>query len=375
MTQMKNKLKSLSLTLLCSVSASLNTQLAPPSCQARQFTQALPGYKFNFPRDHASHDDYRTEWWYFTGHLQNGSRNFGYELTFFRFALDQDEKNSSPWSMKNLYLAHFAVTDPSGHRFLFHEKMNRAGLRLADARQDRPYVYNEAWSMEQLSDQFLLRADAPDFTLHLLLTPQKPITIHGKDGVSQKASCRGCASHYYSMTDLKTKGALTIDKQSYEVTGLTWMDHEFGSNQLTEKQVGWDWYSLQLDNGMEIMLYVMRNSDSSIDPNSSGTIINADGSTKHLTRDDFAITSTDSWVSSKTRARYPMGWHVSVPSLKAQLEIEPELKDQELVTTGSTGVTYWEGACKVKGTALGHATSGKSYVEMTGYAEKFTKRI
>ena len=380
----------------------VGTVTRPSPCDARQFTQALPGYKFSFPRDHASHDDYRTEWWYFTGHLnvddneKSGAlgdkannnktpnhydsqksataRSFGYELTFFRLGLDQNDKNSSPWSLKNLYLAHFAISDPEGHKFVYKEKMNRAGMQVADAKQDRPYVYNEGWSMEQLGDEISLRADTPEFNLHLLLTGEKPVTIHGKDGVSQKASCKGCASHYYSMTDLESKGTLVLENKNFNVHGMTWMDHEFGSNQMTDKQVGWDWYSIQLEDKTEVMLYVMRNADGTFDP-MSGTVVNPDGSTRHLELKDFAIKSTGSWTSNKTHAKYPMGWHVSIPSLKSELDIDPDLKDQELVTTSSTGVTYWEGTCTVKGTESGHAAKGKSYVEMTGYAEKFSKQI
>ncbi len=182
------------------------------------------------------------------------SRSFGYELTFFRLGLDQNDKNSSPWSLKNLYLAHFAISDPEGHKFVYKEKMNRAGMQVADAKQDRPYVYNEGWSMEQLGDEISLRADTPEFNLHLLLTGEKPVTIHGKDGVSQKANCKGCASHYYSMTDLESKGTLVLENKNFNVHGMTWMDHEFGSNQMTDKQVGWDWYSIQLEDKTEVML-------------------------------------------------------------------------------------------------------------------------
>jgi predicted secreted hydrolase len=277
--------------------------------------------------------------------------------------------------LSNVYLAHFAVTDEQGGRFFFAEKLNRAGLKVANAFQDYPYVFNENWSMEMLADRFILRADTPEYTAHLMLTPQKKVTIHGKNGVSQKADCKGCASHYYSITRMKTDGTLTAGDKPLTVQGTTWMDHEFGSNQLTANQVGWDWYSIQLDNNTEVMLYVMRNKDGSIDPNSSGTFVQPDSSVKRVTRDEFSVTSKSKWTSPKSGGTYPMGWHVSVPALKLELDLEPVMKDQELLTTRTTGVTYWEGACKVSGTCAARPVAGQSYVEMTGYAEKFNKRL
>jgi predicted secreted hydrolase len=343
---------------------------------ARQFTQALPGFKFRFPGDHASHDDYRTEWWYFTGHLQAGNtQNYGYELTFFRLGMDQDENSKSPWNLRNIYLAHFAITDEQGHKFFYAEKMNRSGLNFAGASQDHPHVFNETWSMDQVWQDFVIKAKSADYAIDLTLKPSKPPVIHGENGVSPKANCKGCASHYYSMTRLGTTGRLTIENQVKQVSGLTWMDHEFGSNQLTEKQTGWDWYSLQLDNGYDVMLYVIRTAEGTIDPNSSGTVISPDGTASHLSKDAFKIESKSTWTSTKTNGRYPIEWHLSIPSAKAELDLTPVLKDQELVTKGSTGVSYWEGDSSVQGSWNNKPVRGKSYVEMTGYAEKFNTRI
>ncbi|MGH9553991.1 MAG: lipocalin-like domain-containing protein, partial [Terriglobales bacterium] len=334
------------------------------------------GYKFAFPRDHASHDQYKTEWWYFTGHLNTAKkRQFGYELTFFRTALDQEEDSSSPWNLRNIYLAHFAITDPDGKKFFFRERINRAGVGFADARQDVPYVYNQDWSMKFVGEKIQLQAHTPEYSLNLTLSPKKVPTIHGKNGVSQKASCRGCASHYYSLTRLETEGTLALNGQSQKVSGLSWMDHEFGSNQLTDQQVGWDWFSLQLDNNCEVMLYLMRNADGSLDPNSSGTITMPDGTTKHLALADFSVKSLHTWHSIRTGGNYPLDWTVEIPAAKAKITVTALMSDQELVTTGSTGVTYWEGASSVSGSWNGTPASGDAYVEMTGYAEKFKNKI
>ncbi len=338
---------------------------------ARTFKQALPGYTFSFPRDHASHGDYKTEWWYYTGHLQSKSgKKYGYELTFFRQGMEEGQQKP-----RNAYLAHFAISDQNTNQFHVFERLSRSGLPTGEARSDLFYVANQGWSAESLGDQFLLRAESEGYAIHLLLSPAKPPVVHGKNGVSQKASGKGCASHYYSMTRLKTKGTLFIDSQAEPVEGISWMDHEFGSNQLTDEQVGWDWFSIQLDDNSEIMLYIMRRRDGTIDNNSSGTLINSDGSSIHLNYSDFTISSKSTWISPHSQGKYPMGWQVKIPKCKIDLSIEPAFKDQELITTRSTDVTYWEGSSQVSGSKNGNPTRGQSYVEMTGYAAAFKKKI
>ena len=143
---------------------------------------------------------------------------------------------------------------------------------------------------------------------------------------------------------MKTEGELTIDGKKERVRGLTWMDHEFGSNQLREDQVGWDWFSLQLDDQTEIMLYLIRRKDGSPDPYSSGTLAKADGTTKHLRLEDFQVEVLERWRSAKSGGNYPMKWKVMIPAEGIELEIDPEFTDQELITNRSTRVTYWEGA-------------------------------
>ncbi len=347
-----------------------------PAATAKEYKQALPGYQYQFPRDHGSHEDFKTEWWYYTGHMQTESnKKFGYELTFFRHGIEHDSSLKTKED-RNVYLAHFALTDETGGKFKYFEKLSRSGLPVAFARSDILSVQNQGWSVEQLGDRFVLRADGDKSGIRLLLSPAKKPIIHGKDGVSQKASCKGCASHYYSLTRLKTEGLVYVDGKPERITsGWSWMDHEFGSNQLTAEQIGWDWFSVQLENNTELMLYVMRRRDGSLDKNSSGTIIGADGRAIHLAKDDFKISSTSKWTSPNSNGVYPMGWTVEVPNHQIKLNVNPVLKDQELLTKRSTGVTYWEGAAEVSGTVEGKAVKGESYVEMTGYAEAFKKKI
>jgi predicted secreted hydrolase len=343
----------------------------------RTFRQALPGYTYLFPVDHASHEPFKTEWWYYTGHLDgsNGKR-YGYELTFFRAATGlESPAKTAAWPMENLYLAHFAISDETGRKFHFKEQLNRGGQGLAGARSDTYRVWNGLWSAEQLGDRHVLKASLPGFEISLLLKPSKPPAIHGQGGVSQKADCRGCASHYYSITRFQTEGMLYEQGKPVSVRGQSWMDHEFGSNQLGKTQVGWDWFSLQLDDKTEVMLYQLRNRDGSLDRNSSGSLVDASGRVRHLPLSNFSVKTTATWTSPETHGRYPMGWQVEIPSEKLSLTVTPAFPNQELVIRSATGLTYWEGSARVRGTRQGKPVSGDAYVEMTGYASAFRNDI
>lgn len=216
-----------------------------------------------------------------------------------------------------------------------------------------------------------LRAYADGVLLELVLSSRKPPVIHGSEGISQKAAGVGQASHYYSMTRMETTGLVSIDGQAVAVTGESWMDHEFGTNQLAPDQVGWDWFGLQLDNGEELMLYQLRRSDGSIDPNSSGTLVAADGAGRHLTREQFGIRAVDAWTSPASGAVYPLDWEIEIPDADARLRVTPVLTDQELVTIRSTGIAYWEGAVRIAGLWRGQPVAGRGYVELTGYGEEY----
>ena len=339
------------------------------------FQQAVPGYKFTFPADHAAHPNYRTEWWYYTGHLQTTTgKRYGYQLTFFRHRVDSDGLaiNPSKWFADNVYMAHMAITDETAKRFVYGEKLNRAALGLAGAAEQRYHVWNEDWVAERLGTVQHLVGEIPGYKLNLIVTPLKPPVLHGaaQDGLSQKGEGKGHASHYYSFTRLKTEGVLHTSEGVFEVEGLSWMDHEFGSSQLTESQVGWDWFSVQLANNYELMLYHMRHKDGSIDPHSSGTLIRPDGTSVHLRRDDVQVQSHTQWKSPKSGAVYPQRWTIRIPLVDLTLHLEPVLAAQELVTDNSTRVTYWEGSVTVSGSIQGQATDGVGYVELTGYVQR-----
>jgi predicted secreted hydrolase len=355
----------------------------PGSADTAGFRIATPGYVYEFPRDHGSHDDFRTEWWYYTGHLstQDG-RRFGFQLTFFRRAVGTDQTNTLPsrWTIRHLYLAHFAVSDLEGKQFRYAEKISREGLGKAGADTGRLHVWTDRWIAEAVKDESLnhrhrLSAEQDGIAVELTLEQLKPPVIHGYAGISRKGEKVGQASHYYSLTRLGTEGRLTIDGETFQVTGTSWMDHEFGSADLSEDLVGWDWFSLQLQDGNDIMIYRLRRADGSLDPASSGTVIYPDGRADSLSPADVNVVASEHWTSPVSGARYPAGWRVTLPRLQLSIQIVPLMPNQELATRRSTQVTYWEGAVRISGTAAGRAVTGQGYVELTGYAERFTERL
>ena len=335
---------------------------------------ALPGRKITFPEDHYSHPNFKTEWWYYTGHLESESgKRYGYQVTFFRFGLRdrQNEAKEKP-QFSELYMAHFALSDINAKEFRYREKINRGYNGKAGAATDRYLVWNEDWKVEGDHNNHKIQVSDRGTELRLNLKSLKPPVLHGSNGLSQKAAGEGRASYYYSLTRMQTDGALTIDGKTEGVRGLSWMDHEFGSNQLGQDQVGWDWFSIQLDDRTELMLYLMRRKDGTVDPYSSGTLVQADGSTRHLKLNDYRVEVLGRWRSPTSGADYPMRWKVTLPTEQIELEINPAFQNQELITNRSTRVTYWEGAVDVRGRASGKSVSGAGYVEMTGYAGKLS---
>ena len=334
------------------------------------FQPALPGYDFQFPRDHGSHDEYRTEWWYYTGHLRtdNGHR-YGFEVTFFRVGVvPPGQPGATRWDLRNLAMTHFAITDVDRQKFRYFEKLNRESPFTAGSAPGLLDVFNEGWSATTQDDGswHVVAFDGGE-AIDLMLRSRKPPAIHGENGVSVKAEGIGYASHYYSMTRLDVRGAINGQRCS----GVAWMDHEFGSSQLRENQQGWDWFSVQLDNDTELMLYQIRRRDGTPDTTSSGSLITSDGSVIHIRRDQMQITPVSQWTSPVSRATYPMGWRISLPSFRVALLLQPLMKNQELVTKSSTRVTYWEGAVDITGSFDNVAVSGRGYVEMTGYDRRF----
>ena len=338
-------------------------------CAAAQYRQALPGYEYQFPRDHFSHPDYRTEWWYYTGNLKTADgHRFGFELTFFRQGVSRELLRNVNWGVQDLYLAHFAVSDLDAQKFHYTERVNRAGPGIAGVSQQVRRVWNGNWQVQWVNGKQQLQAIADDFSIRLTLASDKPPVIHGRDGVSQKAAGAGHASHYVSFTRVTTSGTVELAGKSYDVNGTSWMDHEFSTDSLASDEVGWDWLSIQLNDNTELMLYRLRHKDGTADPYSSGTYIDAAGRSTFLSLHDFSMQPLDEiWTSPNSKTHYPIAWRISIPSLGLDLKIKTPLPSQELTGKTRLSPSYWEGAIDISGSRDAAPISGVGYLEMTGY--------
>lgn len=353
--------------------ASAAAQPAPdmrvlPAPDSAGFEQALTARPFEFPRDHGPHPGFRQEWWYLTGNLDaaDGER-FGFELTFFRFALAPPQAASpqdSAWRSREIYMAHFAITDVARRRFAYAQKLSRAALGLAGAEAAPLRVWIDDWQLDAPGQmQWRLRAAQPGYRLELELTASAAPVANGEAGLSRKSDRAGDASYYYSVPRLSARGRLTRAGTALTVTGLAWLDREWGSGALAPGQAGWDWYALQLSDGSALMFYALRGRDGRRDPHSAGTYIEPGGLARPLASSDVAIEVTGTW-NNPSGARYPARWRIRVPALSLEAQLTPVLAGQELATTPR----YWEGAVDVAGTRGGSLLGGRGYVELTGYA-------
>jgi predicted secreted hydrolase len=327
---------------------------------------AQPGYHLEFPRDHGPHFDYRTEWWYLTGNLRTQEgREFGYELTFFRHGYRSPAKRvpvKSRFVMNDVKFAHFTVTDISPKRFYVSQRISRGAYGDAGFLSGSKLVWISNWELD-LDSGFHAQAENGQQAIQLNLQPEKQPVLQGKAGFSQKAAGDGRASYYYSISRLATQGTLRVGGTTYEVTGLSWFDREWATNQLAPDQAGWNWFALQLSDGTDLTLYQIRLKDGAIDRYSTGKLISPIGEEVELGVDDFELVPTEYWTSPRDLARYPIGWRLRIPKLQIDLEITTPVPEQEL----DLAVTYWEGAIRVNGTREGNSVHGVGYMELTGY--------
>ena len=377
------------------------TVLAPAAgSELAGFQLALPGRAFVFPHDHGPHPDFRHEWWYLTGNLDaaNGER-FGFELTFFRFALlppaapppDGGTAAAAPgaaaatpgsapapsaWRARQIYLAHFAISDVSQQRFRFAQKLSRAAIGLAGAEAQPLHVWIDDWSLAEAApagppepaprdNTWSLHAAQPGYEIALTLIPEGVPVLNGTDGVSQKSGNPADANYYYSIPRVAVHGRLLRGTETLEVRGLAWLDREWGSGGLGANEEGWDWFALQLDDGTALMFYALRARGGGRDPHSAGTWIAAGTGTRPLANADVDIAATAEWRNSDG-VRYPAGWRIRVPALALDVSVRPVLADQEL----KTSPPYWEGAVDASGTRAGRSVRGRGYVELVGYAQE-----
>ncbi len=339
------------------------------------FARADRPREFRFPDDHGPHPAYRTEWWYYTGNLKSAAgRHFGFQLTFFRTALkaptDRVERTSA-WGTQDVYMAHFALSDVATPRFYTFQRLSRAALGLAGASAVPFRVWLEDWSVTGEtaagpSVSMQLSAEEQDVALRLRLRPEKPLVLHGHNGLSQKGAAAGQASYYYSFTRLRSAGVLRLGDEEFQVQGLSWLDREWSTSVLGEALQGWDWFALQLTNGQELMVYQVRQHSGRIHPLSSGTLVAADGTPQTLTSADFQIEALQTWRSPTDGTVYPAKWRLRIPGEAIDLTITPYMADQEMHTL----IRYWEGAVRAQGTIQGRPLAGDGYVELTGYGEK-----
>jgi len=371
---MKNRSFQLGLAML------LAAQLCAAAGPAYRVAQ--PGYRYSFPRDHFNHPDFQTEWWYYTGNLRSADgRRLGYELTFFRQGVDR-KANPAPtaaasvWDVEDVWLAHLALSDLGSGTFLHTERLNRAGAGIAGADATAARVWNGNWQAQWKLDAKApggvasqeLQAIADRFSFQLAMKSAKPPVIHGENGVSQKAEGAGHASHYISFTRLMTSGTITLDGKRFAVEGQSWMDHEFFTHQLDVSQTGWDWFSLQLSDGSEVMLFDLRRKDGRLDPFSAGTYVDPQGHASHLAANAFSTAPGKVWISPETGGHYPVEWTIKVPSLQLDVKLATPLAQQEVTGKSRAATSYWEGAIRVTGTKNGQPIDGVGYLEMTGYA-------
>lgn len=329
------------------------------------FAKATEPFAIEFPRDLGPHEDYQLEWWYYTGNLETAeNQQFGYQLTFFRFSLtppteiaSMDTENT--WRTNQIYQVHFTITDVENGRFYPHERVSRAAAGLAGAQAEPYRVWLEDWFAEEIEEGVVrLYAESDDVMLDIELRQSLPPVLHGEGGLSPKGEEVGNASYYYSLIQQPTVGTVRVGDDVYEVTGKSWKDHEYSTSALTGDATGWDWFSIQLDDGASLMFFEIRNADGSLEPFSSGTHITADGKVTPLKLGDWSLDVTEQWTSPDTGIVYPAGWEVAVPQFGIEMVGRPLINNQELIVS----TVYWEGAVEYTGTH-----SGRGYVEMTGY--------
>lgn len=332
------------------------------------YERALVPRAFAFPADHAAHPAYKTEWWYFTGNLQTEQgRMFGFQLTFFRSALSPDSvRSSSAWASNQLYMAHFALADIADDQFYSFERFSRGGAELAGvvASPFRVWLYD--WRVQGTGSALFplqLQAKEGDVALSLVLDSLKPMVLQGERGLSKKGKGEGNASYYYSFPRITVRGNVAIAGATHEVRGTAWLDREWSSSALEKEQTGWDWFSLQLSDGRELMYFQLRDTAGRPDAFSAGTLISRDGSATQLHAGDVDLAVQKQWKSPHSGVVYPAEWRVRVPAEQIDVVVTPHINDQEL----QVSVRYWEGAVGVRGTASGQRIEGNGYVEMTGY--------
>ena len=343
---------------------------------SNNFSRATAIRDFVWPDDHGPHNDFQTEWWYYTGNLQDPTgRHFGYQFTIFRraLALDAPSLTQSDMAFNQIYFAHFALTDSAGNDHVAFEKYSRSAAGLAGAAAEPFQVFIEDWSItgvdQQSAKNVRIKAAQGDYAIDLSLAASKPIVLQGDRGLSRKSTEMGNASYYYSITRMRTQGKVRSKSGEFDVQGNSWMDREWSTSALSNNAVGWDWFAIQLDDGRDLTLGWIRNKDGSLDSTWGGSLVEADGTSRRVLGEDFQATVLETWRSPRTNAEYPIKWKIVFPKDDMTLEITARIPDQEM----NLNQLYWEGATTINGTQAGKPLSGVGYLELTGYGGKKTR--
>lgn len=351
--------------------------MAVAAAQAGEWRRHVTPPELDLPRDHGAHLDVATEWWYLTANLEDAAGEaIGVQFTIFRAGLDPSPPapGESPLRARHALAAHLAVARPAEGAFESADRLRRMGDGLAWCSPSDLDAGVEGWTLTRRPDGSLrveARAVESGLAVDLVYTPLKPLVAHGRGGLSQKGPAPGNASIYLSWTRLEVEGEVTVAGRSRRVSGAGWYDHEWGSSQLGEGVVGWDWLSLRLADGRDLMVYSLRRADGSSDPFSSGSLVGAGGTVRTLTPDEFVLQPLGpSWTSPETGGAYPTAWRVEVASEGLDLEVRAMMDAVEVDGRRSTGVAYWEGPVTVSGT---HA--GEGYMELAGYAGSLEGRF
>ena len=342
----------------------LVTPTIPPGFVAADGSRPL-----SFPADFGAHPDFRTEWWYYTGNLQTGEgRHFGFELAIFRVGLlppTADLPNDSDWSSRDVYFAHFALSDITNEHFYAFQRYSRPGPGLAGGQPDPYRVWLEDWSIaERAPGIYELQAEQQEVALNLTLVDEMGVVLNGENGYSRKGKTPTNASYYYSQPRLRADGSVNVSGSTYPVEGLAWNDHEFSTGVLDQNQIGWDWFSLQFEDGSALMLFQLREQGGGISDSASGTFIAADKTSQSLKKSDFEIRMQDQWRSPHTQGLYPSAWEIRLTKPDCLLRVKPWMSNQEL---NFPLITYWEGAVRFEGSCNHMPVRGNGYVELTGY--------
>ncbi len=327
---------------------------------------SLPPVQLQFPRDHGSHPDFQTEWWYITGHATSGTRQFGFQLTFFRSRVASTQAMTSHFAAKQLLLAHAALTDVQGQKLWHDQRLARAGFDVAEASEADTRLRLLDWSLMREPgppSTFTAHLPAADFTLDLRLTATQPPLLQGQQGLSRKGPQAEQASYYVSQPQLQVAGTLTLQGRPFKIdTGRAWLDHEWSQAVLHPEAVGWDWIGMNLDNGDALTAFHLRRADGSA-LWAGGSYRSAEGKLQTFAADAVTFTPKRTWLSPQSQGRYPVEWQVQTPA--GTFSVHATVDAQELDSRASTGTQYWEGLSTLRD-ATGR-TVGQGYLEMTGY--------